>query len=132
MARRWECALASCWLSCLGRCRSLVLRTNDNVVEYNVIAYAETYNITTAWSGAVGSGNVARNNFPWAGESGQHRDPDRLTATANTTADPGFAGRAAHDYRLLAPDGPCLATVGYDTAAKLAGERQDRCNGSGT
>ncbi len=94
--------------------------SNDNVIEYNVIAYAETYNITTSWSGAVGSGNVARNNCLWAGESGNISTQTGFTATANTIADPGFANRAAHDYRL-APDSPCLATVGYDTAAKLAG-----------
>lgn len=95
--------------------------SNDNVVEYNVIAYAETFNIATAWSGATGTGNLARNNCLWAATYGNVAPATGFTATANTTADPGFVDRAAHDYRL-APGSPCLAVVGYDTAAKLAGD----------
>jgi chitodextrinase len=49
--------------------------SKDNVVEYNVITYAATYNITSTWSGAVGSGNVARNNCLWAGERKLNQRP---------------------------------------------------------
>ena len=95
--------------------------STGNVVEHNVIAYAETYGITTAWDGAPGAGNLARSNCIWNARVGSVSSGVGFAATNNTTADPGFADRASHDYRL-SPNSACLQTVGYDTAAKLTGQ----------
>ena len=93
--------------------------SKDNVVEYNVVAYAASYNITSTWSGAVGSGNVARNNCVWAGSSGNvNTSKGGFTASGNVTSDPLFVSRSSRDYRL-SPLSPCLAVVGYDAAALL-------------
>jgi hypothetical protein len=94
--------------------------SGDNTVEQNVIGYAATYNITSYWGGSTGLGNVARSNCVWGGQSGDISSQVGFAATGNKVADPGFVGRSAHDYRLKAGSA-CLATVGYDTAAKLAG-----------
>ena len=86
--------------------------SRDNVVEYNVITYAASYNITSTWSGAVGSGNVARNNCVWAGQLGNvNTSKGGFTASANTTADPLFVARSSRDYRLTSLS-PCSGVVG--------------------
>jgi nitrous oxidase accessory protein NosD len=93
--------------------------SSDNVVERNVIAYAQTYNVTSTWSGAVGSGNVARDNCLWAGTEGEIQPSEGgFTAEGNTVADPLFVNRSGRDYRLRT-DSPCLEVVGYDAAARL-------------
>jgi hypothetical protein len=93
--------------------------SNDNLVEHNVLAYAETYNITSTWGGLVGSGNVARNNCLWAGNEGNIDSSEGgLRAYANISADPRFMNRAKRDYRLD-PDSSCTDVVGYDAAARL-------------
>lgn len=93
--------------------------SKDNVVEYNVITYAATYNVTSTWSGAVGSGNVARNNCVWAGRLGNVDTSDGgFTASANATTDPLFLARTSRDYRL-APSSPCLGVVGFDAVSLL-------------
>jgi hypothetical protein len=94
--------------------------SSNNVVEQNVIAYSQTYNVVASWESIKGSGNIARDNCLWSGKQGNLSNGGGLTATNNPTADPGFVDRTARDYRLK-PGSPCLATVGYDTAAKLAG-----------
>lgn len=94
--------------------------SNGNVVELNVITYAATYDITASWGGAVGSGNLARNNCVWGGTLGNvNTGAGGFTASGNVAAAPAFVDRASRDYRLAAGS-PCLAVVGYDTAAKLA------------
>jgi chitodextrinase len=93
--------------------------SSNNVVENNVIAYAKTYNVTSSWSGAVGSGNIARNNCVWAGSLGNvNTSKGGFTATANTIADPLFLDRVKRDYRL-GPTSVCLAVVGFDAVAAL-------------
>ena len=98
--------------------------SSDNVVEQNVVAYSQTYNITSTWSGGVGSGNVARRNCLWEGAHGEIETSDGgFSAEANTVADPLFVNRRERDYSLE-PDSACLPVVGYDAAARLrsAGE----------
>ena len=92
--------------------------SRDNVVEQNVITSARTHNVESWWGGTVGSGNVARSNCLWAGAQGDIGPQVSFSAIGNTIANPLFLERAARDYRL-APGSPCLAVVGYDTAALL-------------
>ena len=98
--------------------------SNENVIERNVIAHAETYSITTAWSGETGSRNLARANCVWDARIENIAPEEGFTAKDNTVADPGFVDRSARDYRLGAGS-PCLAVVGYDTAARLSGRSPD-------
>lgn len=92
--------------------------SSDNVVERNVIAFSQTYNITSSWDDDTGEGNIARENCVWEGEEGDVLSEGEFTATGNEAADPGFRDPSSGDYRLDADSG-CLAVVGYDTAARL-------------
>ena len=86
--------------------------SNDNVVERNVIAYAESYNIAASWDGVLGTGNVASRNCLWAGQDGNVDFSDGgFRARANVIADPAFRDRQAHDYRL-GPASPCRRVIG--------------------
>jgi nitrous oxidase accessory protein NosD len=87
--------------------------SNNNVVEYNVIAYAVTDNITSNWEdGLVGSGNIARRNCVWrAGEDNIGESDGGFVAEANTVADPMFVSRPRRDYRL-GPESECRDVVG--------------------
>jgi hypothetical protein len=76
--------------------------SNGNVIEHNVIAYARTWNVTSAWEGSVGHGNIARSNCLWGGARGNISSQGGLTASGNRVADPRFVNRAKHDYRLAA------------------------------
>ena len=99
--------------------------SSENVIEHNVIAYAATYNVLSSWGGAIGGGNVARENCLWDGKLGNLLNGAGLTATGNLTADPGFLDRSGRNYRLGSAS-PCLAKVGYDTAAKVAAWNEPR------
>ena len=92
--------------------------SSGNIVENNVIAYAATYNIASSWGGTPGTGNIARSNCVFGGANGNIATPVGFISQANVVADPAFVNRAGHDYRLQAGSG-CLATVGYDTVARL-------------
>jgi len=97
------------------------LASSNNVVEQNIISNSTIeYNIQAWWGGTVGSGNVARANCLFNGRLGNIGSTTGFTATGNIAADPQYVDRLAGDLRLR-PDSPCLAVVGYDTAAKLAG-----------
>ena len=93
--------------------------SSDNVVEHNVIAHAASSNITSSWSGRVGTGNVARNNCVWGAAQGEIQTANGGFGTSgNLVADPRFRDRSRRDYRLGAAS-PCLALVGYDAAMLL-------------
>lgn len=91
--------------------------SNHNVVRYNVIASSRSYNVSSWWERAVGTGNVARDNCLWGGEGHVSAQPG-FRAFRNVSAKPRFIDRQTFDYRLQ-PGSRCLSVVGYDTAEKL-------------
>jgi Right handed beta helix region len=93
--------------------------SNGNIIEYNIIAYAETYSIYTNWNDGAGSGNVARFNCFWAAKSG-HIDADGggLAHYGNSERQPLFVSRASRDYRLQ-PSSKCRDVVGFDAAEQI-------------
>jgi hypothetical protein len=95
--------------------------SNNNEVRYNIIA-SETldYAVTSWWGGPVGTGNTAHDNCLYSNPMGDFNGGTGYTRYANAHADPMFVNASAHDYRL-STSSTCLAVVGYDTAAKLAG-----------
>jgi Right handed beta helix region len=94
--------------------------SNNNVVEYNVVAYAVTDNITSNWEdGLVGTGNIARRNCVWnAGNDNIDRDEGGFVPQANTVANPMFVSRLTRDYRLRS-ESECRDVVGFDAAARI-------------
>jgi hypothetical protein len=93
--------------------------SSDNVVEYNVIAYAQTFNIDFSWDGATGSNNIARRNCLWAGREGNiNTERGGFSRIDNKVANPLFVNKTKHDYRLK-PRSRCRRVVGFDTAALL-------------
>jgi hypothetical protein len=100
--------------------------SSGTVIEQNLITNATAeYNVQSWWGGPKGTGNVVRSNCVYNGEKGDIDTSDGgFTASGNKTADPQYVNRAARDYRMKAGS-PCLAVVGYDTAAKLAGGDPD-------
>ena len=51
--------------------------SSDNVIEFNVIAYADTYNVTSDWEGSTGTGNIVRSNCVWQGKDGNINSLER-------------------------------------------------------
>jgi Right handed beta helix region len=93
--------------------------SSDNTVQQNIITNATAqYLLQSSFGGPAGTGNLASQNCLSQGHLGDIGPQNGFSATANATADPDYLNAADHDYRL-APDSPCLAVVGYDTAAKL-------------
>jgi hypothetical protein len=97
--------------------------SSNNVFEQNIVTGSRNYAITSYWGGGTGTGNVARNNCWTAGGSGM-TGGSGYAISGNVTADPQYVDKAARDYRLKSGS-PCLAVVGYDSAAKLAGAGAD-------
>ena len=85
--------------------------SSGNVIEHNVIAYARTWNITSAWEGSVGHGNVVRSNCLWGGGRGNFLSQGGVVASRNRVADPRFVDRSRRDYRLAAGS-RCRALLG--------------------
>jgi hypothetical protein len=93
--------------------------SDGNVVERNVIAFAESFNITSTWEGRIGENNVARRNCLWGGADGDVNNSDGgFHSSANTIAPPDFVDREKRDYRLNRGS-RCLPVVGFDPAARL-------------
>ena len=91
--------------------------SSGNVVERNVVAFAETANIEGWWGGSVGGGNIVRRNCVWAGKEANIRG-EGLSTSANVASDPRFRHRETHDYRLGSTS-RCLSVLGRDPAALL-------------
>jgi hypothetical protein len=91
--------------------------SSGNVVERNVVAYAETANIEGWWGGVVGGGNIVRKNCVWAGKEANIRG-DGISTSANLASDPRFRQRETHDYRL-GTSSRCLSLLGRDPATLL-------------
>jgi hypothetical protein len=86
--------------------------STDNIIEFNVIAYAATFNITSGWEGSTGTGNVVRSNCVWQGKDGNINSSNGgFTANSNIVAAPRFVNRARHDYRLK-PGSRCRRVIG--------------------
>jgi parallel beta-helix repeat protein len=113
--------------------------SQGNVVEHNVISNATLQDNIQSYFGAGGVwrggdlGNVARDNCVWGGRDraagGVNLTYRGYSASGNVIADPLFADREAHDYRLAA-NSPCRSVVGdgvgADAAAGLAPAKAHR------
>ena len=88
--------------------------SSGNVVERNVVAFAQTANIEGWWAGPVGGDNIVRKNCVWAGKEANIRGSS-ITASDNLVSDPHFRHRETHDYRLAASS-RCLSLLGRDPA----------------
>ncbi|MEA2125100.1 MAG: hypothetical protein QOI80_1882 [Solirubrobacteraceae bacterium] len=97
--------------------------STDNVVSQNIITGTTNRpGIHSWWGGVRGYNNQANSNcLDDNPQSNVDVSAGGFTAANNLIANPGFANPAADDYRLAA-NSPCLALVGYDTAAKLQGQ----------
>jgi hypothetical protein len=86
--------------------------SSDNVIERNVIAYAESYNITADWDEPIGTGNIVARNCLWGGREGNvDRSEGGFRTYANIVANPAFQNRRSRDYRLRAAS-PCRRVIG--------------------
>lgn len=83
-------------------------------IERNIIVGTRTGGIVQR----TGSGHTAKDNCFFQ-NGGADVSGSGITRSGNLNADPRFVNRSAGDYRL-APDSPCLAKVGQDTAALLS------------
>jgi hypothetical protein len=95
------------------------MASNNNVVEQNIISGSGGSDIRSYWDGSVGIGNVARRNCVWAARDETVAEQEGFVSVRNVVANPRYANRAHHDFRLPLKS-RCLRVVGYDTAALLA------------
>lgn len=98
--------------------------STGNIVERNVIAYAQTSAIASGWDDDVGSGNLAARNCVWGAREGNIDDSDGgFVARGNVVAPPLFVNRARRDYRLSQAS-RCRRVVGPRAAAGLGDPRR--------
>jgi hypothetical protein len=100
--------------------------SSHNTVANNVISNSTNqYNIQGYWGGAVGTGNVAKNNCVFHGNRGDVASSPGFTQSGNLTANPQYADAGSHSYTLRSGSA-CLSVVGYDPAAAIAASMRDR------
>lgn len=93
--------------------------SSNNVVERNIIAYAQTSSVTSGWKDEYGRGNLVRRNCLWGSRDRNLDDSDGgFAASGNVVAPPRFLNRHRADYRL-GRHSRCRAVVGRDPAARL-------------
>lgn len=96
--------------------------SSANTVSQNIITGSyRRPGIHSSWGATPGRSNVASSNCVSNPQADVDIAGGGFTAPSNLIASPGYRNVAARDYRLSAGS-PCLAIVGYDTAAKLLGE----------
>jgi hypothetical protein len=94
--------------------------SSNNMVANNVISNSSNeYNIQGYWGGAVGTGNVAKNNCVFHGSRGDVSLSPGFSVSGNVSANPRYADAGSHSYTLQSGS-PCLSVVGYDAAASVA------------
>ena len=86
--------------------------SDDNLVKGNVITNSTIrYNVESYWSGAVGTGNVVRDNCVWTARNSYDGTPEGsgiqdsqvgFSIRGNVIADPRYVDRAAGDFTLQA------------------------------
>ncbi len=102
--------------------------SNNNVVTNNVIANSKIrYNAESGGDGAVGKGNVVRDNCVWASNpaksgyynrNGGIQSPSKnFTSTSNRIAKPVYVNRSAGNLSLASNSG-CLGVLGTPTLAR--------------
>jgi Right handed beta helix region len=80
--------------------------SNDNVIEHNLITNSESRdNVDANWPGAVGAGNIVRENCISGGardngDGGIRPRMDGVAISNNLTADPGYVNRDGKDFEL--------------------------------
>jgi hypothetical protein len=85
--------------------------SSGNTIEYNVIAYASDYNISSWWGGPIGTNNIARNNCLYGGGKGEIRNRGGATYSGNVVASQAFVDRRNYNLRFHGPSG-CRGKVG--------------------
>ena len=94
--------------------------SDDNTVAYNIITGGSRFGLEVFWGASgQGTGNGAHDNCIAGNAAGAMAPMTGVAVSATATAPVTFVDAGAHDYRL-APGDPCLAVVGFDTAALLA------------
>lgn len=103
---------------------------NDNVIENNVISNSRiSWNVLSAWPDgeAPGHGNVVRNNCLWSTNGAAYYNSDGgmdgnvgYSGAGNVVANPEFADRGAHDFRVGASS-RCWAVLAGARAATSPG-----------
>ena len=94
------------------------------MLAYNVITSTSSrYAIDAWWGGSIGTGNQAKNNCHYNNSLGDVASQVGFTASGNQHLNPQYVNESAHTIAgyKLSSGSSCLAVVGYDTAAKLAG-----------
>jgi hypothetical protein len=93
--------------------------SSGNLIEHNVVAYAETSNVTSNWDGPTGESNVVRRNCLWSGKEHDIDDSSGgFVVSANLVAPPLFVDRGRHDYRLRG-NSRCRHVLGRLAAARV-------------
>jgi hypothetical protein len=87
--------------------------SSRNLIAHNVITHAP-YGVYGYWPGAVGRGNIVRDNCTWGADAGGGDGGLRLAG--NVVADPLFRDRAGGDYRFE-PGSKCRGVIRRVTGA---------------